>query len=160
MLADTPKGSAHVLITDSSNTQGVMLHIIPDDDPIAGKSSLLYFDTQQRLITKQGDAAQLSIRDSDGETTRVKTKVDGSLITAAYTFPSQGVYELTFTLKLSGTEYSFTHNQRVARGVTLSALDQPSYLWAEMLVLTGGIGIFLLGIAFVRRRKDIIRQSK
>lgn len=154
------EGLAHVLITDSSNTQGVMLHTIPDDDPIAGKSSLFYFDTQQQLATKQGDIAQLSVRDSDGNITRINTKIDDSLITAAYTFPSQGVYELTLTLKSNGTEYSFTHSQRVTRGITMSALDKPSYLWAEMLVLVGGIGIFLLAVTFASRRKDIIRQSK
>src|SRR5690606_15978623 len=84
---------AHVLVRDTSGSKGAILHIIPDDDPIAGKKATLYFDAQD--VFDDDVRTGLSItRDDNGEAVVVETKRDGSLVTAEYIFPARGVYNL------------------------------------------------------------------
>lgn len=150
--------SAHVLITDETHTRGAILHIIPDDDPIAGQQATLYFDMQNQASTADGSVS-LTIRGANGQIANVKTQTNGTLATATYTFPAQGAYELTFTVKPDGKTYTFKQSQRVSRGVAASALDKPTYVWAEILLLASVIGLVLLGITAFNHRKDIAKQS-
>lgn len=157
-FAITPTASAHVLITDTTKAQGAILHIIPDDDPIAGQKATLYFDAQNQVVQKDSTVA-VAIKDAGGQQDEVEARIDGSLVTADYTFPAQGAYELTFTIKTDSKTYAFTQSQRVSRGVAASALDKPTYPWAEMLLLASGISLVLLGVMAFNRRKGIAKQS-
>lgn len=150
--------AAHVLITDDSRSKGAILHIIPDDDPIAGEKAVLYFDTQGGLLSDDAKVS-LSIRDSGGDETQVVTKTDGSLVTAEYTFPVQGVYQLQYTVQATGKTYEFSQAQRVSRGDVGSALDKPSYAAAEIGVLASALGLVLLLIVAFNRRHSIAAQS-
>lgn len=149
---------AHVLITDGTKTKGAILHIVPDDDPIAGQQATLYFDAQDRFMASDS-SIQLSIRDAAGNEKIVKTKLDGALVTATYTFPAQGVYNLAFTVTSNGKTYVFSHVQRVSRGATASAVDRPVHTWAEALLFVSGVGFALLAIVAYNKRKDIAKQS-
>lgn len=151
--------SAHVLITDTTQSHGAILHIIPDDDPIAGQESTLYFDTQARLLGGNENTSSLTITDQSGEQVVIATAIDGTLITAAYTFPAQGVYQLTFTVRSAGKTYTFEHSQRVSRGTVGSALDTPSYVWAEALGIVSTLGLTGLVLIIIRHRKRIAQQS-
>jgi len=146
--------SAHVLITDTTNTKGAILHITPDDDPIAGDAATLYFDMQGA-----GEAVSMTITDAAGVVETSTAKVNGSLATSTYTFPAQGVYRLTFTEKVNDKKYTFVHSQRVSRGVTASALDTPLYPWAELLLIASGVAFAVLVIVAFNRRKTIARHS-
>ena len=151
--------SAHVLITDQTTTKGAILHVMPDDDPIAGQDTVFYFDTQNQLAA-QGSNVKLDILDENGSSKEVEAKVDGSLATATYIFPTQGIYKLTFTVNSNGQTYIFEQSQRVSRGVSASALSKPTYAWAEMLLVTCFVLFALLVVMFINRRKDIATQSK
>ena len=41
---------AHVLVADESNTYGAVIHVMPDDDAVAGTETTIYFDTQAGLL--------------------------------------------------------------------------------------------------------------
>lgn len=154
-IALAQPASAHVLITDRSNTRGAILHLTPDDDPVAGQEATLYFDTQT-----QTNAVSVSIQNKDGEVSSKTMGLDGTLATTQYVFPAQGVYRLTFTAKSDNRDYTFTQNQRITRGKTASALDKPTYTWAEITLIICGILFLLLLFTVWDRRKDIARQSK
>lgn len=76
--------------------------------------SQLYFDMQQTNDATR--EVRLVIRDEAGVESAVDTVVQGSLVTASYTFPVQGVYEIRYTVTDSGIESVFTQVQRVSRG--------------------------------------------
>jgi len=156
-LAWYQPASAHVLIRDSSGSIGAVLHVVPDDDPIAGQPSDLYFDIQTSAISK--DSAGLTITNlATDKTDTVPVEVAGSGVGAQYTFASQGTYRLSLTIESDKT-YQFSYAQRVSRGVTGSALDKPTYPLAQAGLVFGGIGLLMIGIVRVNRRKDIRRQS-
>jgi len=150
--------SAHVLITDETKSKGAILHIIPDDDPIAGEESTLYFDTQEQL-SDSGNMVNFSVKNGSDETQNVETKLEGSLATARYTFPTQGIYTLVFTVTASGNTYTFTQTQRVSRGVSTNALEKTTYGWAEVLIITSSVGFALLIILAINRREAIAKHS-
>lgn len=159
LFIQTTPASAHVLITDSTSSRGAILHIIPDDNPIAGQESILYFDTQQGLIQSDQTTALLVITDRAGRTTTVAPSIDGSLLTAKYTFPIQGVYRLSYTIITKETKHTFEQSQRVSRGTQGSVLDTPSHVWAEMLLVASTTGIIVTIATGIRRRKAIAEQS-
>jgi len=149
--------SAHVLISDSTKSIGAVLHVMPDDDPVAGQTSNLFFEVQTQKINK--DTAKLTVTDnSTGVTTEIPIKINGSSVSAGYTFPTQGVYNFLLTVSSDKT-YTFNHSQRVSRGVTGSALDKPTYPLANLaLVFCGTAFLFLLIILF-NHRKEMWRHS-
>jgi hypothetical protein len=151
------QASAHVLVMDSTNTQGAILHIIPDDDPVAGEVSQLYFDMQQTNDTVR--EVRLVIRDEAGAESSVDTTVKGALVTASYIFPAQGAYEIRYTVIEDRNEYVFTQAQRVSRGIVSSALNTPNYSWAQALLIASGVGLVILGILVWNHRKDIAKHS-
>lgn len=149
---------AHVLLLDQTHTKGAILHITPDDDPIAGQVATIYFDTQG-LLAKAGSSAVLTVRDGRSQTTHAKLAIDSTVATATYTFPTQGVYTLTFTVKSEGKTYTFTQSQRISRGITAGTRSEPPYTWAEMVLLSVGICFAILVIFAVNHRKAIAKHS-
>lgn len=149
--------NAHVFITDDSNQQGAVLHITPDDDPIAGDQSTLNLDTQK--LNREIKKSTLTITDPRGATTDVSLDTNGTLHQAKYTFPTQGTYQLTFTLKTIDSSMTFSRSQRVTRGVASGALSRPNYTWARLGLLASGIEFLVLVILVTNRRHDIARQS-
>lgn len=151
--------SAHVLVTDETNTNGAILHINPDDDPIAGEQATLYFDAQNQLI-KPDSSVVLTIKDADGNEQVVETEISSSLVTANFIFPRQGVYDISYVLINNGNTYIFKKSQRVSRGVTGGASFNQTYAWAEALLVLSGVSFVLLLILAFNRRKEIAEQSK
>lgn len=152
---NAPSTSAHILITDTTSTKGAILHINPDDDPVAGKTASLFFDLQGQDIT----AANLIIRDeSSGKV--VPLDIDGTLVAAEYVFPAQGVYEIEFTVQSADSIYTFVSSQRISRGLATGEVTVPNHAWAEILLLTSGLGLIVLIIVALNRREAIKLQSK
>lgn len=150
--------SAHVLLMDESNTSGAILHIMPDDDPIAGELSDMYFDRQGAAGTDKASVS-LSISNGSGEVQRVQLETTGSLSTGEYTFPAQGVYELTFTVQAGENEYTYTQTQRVSRGIASASSETPKYYWAEALLVGTAVAFLVLVIIALNRRGEIARHS-
>lgn len=153
----TASASAHVLISDDTNKVGAVLHVMPDDDPIAGEASDMYFDVQAKDLAK--DAVTLTILDiQTGEKAKVDVVVEKNLATATYTFPTQGVYTLEFTVS-ADVQYSFSYSQRVSRGVEGARVDASSYFIADFALLFSGIAFLVLVVLFINNRKDIKKNS-
>lgn len=150
--------SAHVLITDQTKTKGAILHIIPDDDPVAGEEAEFYFDMQNQK-SESIDSVELTVSDSEGNRSIIETEISGTLVTAKYVFPTQGVYELAFNVRTNGETFIFSESQRVSRSVISTATDKQSHEWAEILLIVCIVGFAVLGIIILNRRKEIAKQS-
>lgn len=151
---------AHVLITDQTGTNGAILHIVPDDDPVAGQEATLFLDVQSEPVDSPNAQVKLTVKDEEGRESTVDPQVNGSLITARYTFPAQGMYELTYVIDTSDNSYSFQDTRRVTRGVAPGKMDQSNHAWAEASLVAGSLGLATLFIVAFNRRRDIAAQSK
>lgn len=164
VIAIPKPADAHVLITDNTGTIGAILHITPDDDPIAGQPSSLYFDIQNKSFSKHSHKLELSITNDEGQVTQVPVFVAGSSVSASYTFPQQGVYKIILTANAqnvaSAHAHTFTHSQRISRGTIGSALDKPTHQWANLLLVVSLCSVLVLAIFAYNRRKEIAAYSK
>lgn len=156
-LAIASTASAHVLLTDTTGSVGAILHIMPDDDPVAGESSDIYFD-RQGAASKAAEV-KLTVTSSEGDVSEVRLDTTNSLSTGEYTFPAQGVYELAFTSKGESGTYVFQQSQRVSRGVMVSGAATQQHIWAEALMVGSVVGFFALLVIMFNRRKQIAQQS-
>ncbi len=152
--------SAHVLIKSTNNESAAILHIMPDDDPIAGEKATLMFDTQGGLL-QGGSEVALTVTSKDTRVADVvPTSTDGSLVSASYVFPVQGLYTITYTVKTGDVSTIFEQTQRVSRGVVGSTSTNESYIWAEALLFIVAIFVVILGILAWNYRKAIFKSSK
>ena len=153
---------AHVLITDETNTMGAVLHITPDDDPIAGSSSHIFFDIQDEQYQDASYQASLAIVDQQGGNRfDVDTSVSGSYVSARHTFATQGVYKLELTVRRGDVSEIFTVNQRVSRG-TLGDETPPAvrHGWAEALIVVSATGAGVLAVVWLSRLRRVIESSQ
>lgn len=155
LLVLAPRASAHVLVTDQTGQKGAILHIVPDDDPIAGKEATLFLDTQNDLL----DGVSTVLLFIGENSTPVEVKVDGSLATADYTFPAQGVYPIRYEVQTPGGSYVFEQTIRISRGVTAGDVERPRHTWAEGLLIGSAVLFACLAIIAWNHRAGITRQS-
>ncbi|MCA9338272.1 hypothetical protein KC949_01830 [Candidatus Saccharibacteria bacterium] len=154
-----PAAYAHVLITDSTHSKGTILHINPDDDPIAGEESNFFLNTQD-LNTGDGGKIFLTITNlATGENRQVNAPIIQKSAKLDYTFPTQGVYNLVFTVKSKTQQYKFSYDLRVARGLNLNNTKNTYRAWADILAICSTIGIVVILIIALNRRRDISKQS-
>jgi hypothetical protein len=155
MLPQT--ASAHVLVNDTSDTVGAVLHIVPDDDPVAGQTANLFFDVQTERLNEK--TTMLAVMNSaTHEEAQLPVKMDGNSITAEYIFPTQGIYQLTLTVA-ADKEYTFVYSQRVSRGVSSGLSDKRAFPLAKFaLIFSGTLFLFLLIVMF-NYRKEIKKRS-
>lgn len=151
--------SAHVLITDDTHTAGAVLHIIPDDDPVAGEVATIFFDLQDAKADPTNGSVLLRVKTEGKMDEVIPMQIDTSLATAKYTFPTQGQYRLVITTKSSSGQYTFAHTQRVSRGALRTGLEVPRYQWAEITLLGCGITFSVGCIVMWNRRSSIRRNS-
>ncbi len=158
-LAFAFTASAHVLITDTTNTRGAIVHIIPDDDPVAGEPATIFFDTQNQLLTNESTVTLLVENTATNTSNQLQANVTGSLAVIEYTFPTQGVYQLTFTVQTGDSTYTFELSQRISRGISTSALNTPRHEWAEILFIAASVALVVLAIIAFNHRREVARQS-
>lgn len=154
----SPAASAHVLIRDASGVQSAVLHVNPDDDPIAGQEAFLVYDLQQNLI-EPGSMASLEIAGSQ-RSDRLTVQPNDTLdIPVRYTFERQGTYNLTLTIISSRATYTFAHTQNVTRGAGANSAHANSYPLAEIGLVASISAFAILIIVGVRYRRDIHHKS-
>jgi hypothetical protein len=156
LLLMPAQASAHDFIDDDSGQEAVVLHIDPDDDPIAGQPSTLFFDLQNVKPT----AATLGITTEDGRRTKLSTHIAGPVVSTHYTFAEQGVYRLDLEVHSGAKTYGFHYTQRVAGGVAASQFDETEPLWADVLLYGGAAGILAVMLLAVRYSRDIMKNSQ
>lgn len=150
--------NAHVLIMDTTSELGLVLHVTPADEPIAGKVSNLYFDIQNSATGVAISKATLDVRSADTSKTSARLQKHNNSLNAAYLFDKPGVYTLTLTLVGGGKTYTFNHSLRIA------ANNQGNYSkssnWAKAIVVASSTAILVLLIIVFNRRKRIASQSR
>lgn len=153
----TTPASAHVLVKDASGKRGAIVHIIPDDDPIAGKPATIYFDMQDS--SNERATVMLTIVDERDQRTTVDLKRDASLANGSYVFPQQGVYELVFVYNAANRTDTYTYTQRVSRGLADSDTGTgKNTALGEAIAIGSGLSLAVLAIVRFNRRADIVRQ--
>jgi hypothetical protein len=152
---------AHVLVRDTDRQVGSILHISPDDDPVAGKPSELFFDIQGTSIDKNARAT-LTVTNENEHTKpeTIATKVRDNGVSASYTFPSQGAYIVRLEIVKNNKTFTFSHTQRITRGAILSTQDKPVHAWAEAVLIFTVCAFGVLMIVGFNRRKEILERSK
>lgn len=156
------RSHAHVLIADERDRVGAVLHITPDDDPIAGKSAHIFYDIQDDAYHAGKYEAMLEIEDMETrKSDEVAMDVQGSYVRGVYTFATQGVYELTLSVRHADRTDRFVVTQRVSRGTPAEMQsDDVRHRWAELLLVVNASGLVVLGIIAVSRGRSILKQSK
>lgn len=156
ILFSTPT-YAHVLIRDDANSTSAILHITPEDNPIAGEESKIYFSLSNQSL--QGSMVGITITNQDtGKSDTVQTRASSTSVSTEYTFTTRGVYDIK--LKIGGKKaYSFSHTQRVSRGIGKDTAKTPDYPLASALLILSVAGLLLIVAIFVNRRRAINAQS-
>lgn len=153
-----PIVSAHVLQTDGSI--GAVLHIEPDDDPIAGPVSSIFleFKDKQNKFSSQNCNCTFSITENGQEIFNqplFQTTNDPNSLTASifFTFPQKDIYQLKVTGAPSTPNafqpFTLTYDVRVERTANTNA-NQPQAASANFLIshwgyfVGGGVILFFL----------------
>ncbi len=152
--------SAHVLLQDDTGTLGAILHVNPDDDPIAGEESTMFFDVHDEQFVVRSYIMYVFVTLPSGAIEQIPASTAGTTVSLAYTFPERGVYNLAFHAVSPSDTRIFTHSIRVSRGVSGSVLGQPQYEWAEALVVFSVAACMGASAFAYNRRKDIARYSR
>lgn len=162
----TPLASAHVLITD--HNMGALIHIDPDDDPIANAPSSIFIDFEDKAHTFQLQHCTCTatiVR--DGKTVYSQPLVADSTDETSnstyfsFTFPQKAIYTLKITgqpLDASFQPFKITYDIRVAR----EAKGQPAQTQNSLMtylpeiVIAAAIFLFLLYVLIkTLRRKEV-----
>lgn len=143
-------GFAHVLVTNASGSTGAIIHIVPDDDPVAGEQSNIFIDVQ----SNQPLGNPVLTISRAGVQSEVKLLQSGNMLQADYIFPVQGVYQLTITSQ-AGT---FSYAQHVSRGID-SGNSRSRFVWAEISLVVSIVGLAVVALVAFNRRKEILANS-
>jgi hypothetical protein len=156
--------TAHILVMDSTEQVGAVVHITPDDDPIAGEPASIYMDIQGAAISDQSHEYSFTVTDVSGAEVSLPIAAAGSTVSIGYAFPQQGHYRLTLTAtpKIGTTtqSYTFSFGQRVTRGVAYGVIRKPQHPLAEGILIAVGCAFVLVCAAFYYRRKEILQYSQ
>ena len=167
--------SAHVLKTDGSI--GAIMHIDPDDDPIAGSPATFFFELKDKdgkfkgadcncqvAIVQNGQQLYTAPLFQAGQTVDINTPV------FSFTFPEEAVYQVVFTGKpiTAGEFQTFTLNYdvRVDRQVAPASAANPSappsdgHLFHYILFGGGFLAILFLYLNEKRKSKSKDKKNK
>jgi hypothetical protein len=158
-LIATP-AKAHVLVMDSSKSLGLILHITPADEPVAGEVSNLYFDLQDVSVSSANRSASLTIAGDEVPTITVPVSFHNGSLSANHTFAKPGVYVMTLAISYPNKTYEFKHSQRVITTDKFATLTPENTSWAKLTLAISGSLLLTLIIVAINRRKLIDVQSK
>jgi hypothetical protein len=154
--------TAHVLITDETGKVGAIVHIAPDDDPVAGQISGLGFDVHTPDDISNW-SINLSVKRPGGKIDEVPTSAKIRSVHGEYTFAGRGVYELELSLKPKSGETAatvFKYDLRISRGVTGQSEAVPAPFWAQAACLIAVWALMALAIIGYNRRHKIAKTSR
>lgn len=168
---NTQSAVAHIL--ESNGSVGAVLHIDPEDDPIAGKPSSLFFEFKDTIqkFTPQNCTCTFSILENGKQIFTeplFQDNQDPSLTSASvsYTFPQKDVYQIKIVGKPSIPNdfqpFILSYDIRVARedNSSSNALQQPNW-WVSHLphFLAAGIVIGFIIFGLITKKKEQKKQA-
>src|SRR5579884_3968741 len=157
-----PEAYAHVLKSDGSI--GAVMHIDPNDDPVANSPATFFFEIKDKTnkFTPQNCDCRVDIYENGKVIYSDSLFVGGSSNNISspvfqYTFPQKDVYQV----KVVGTPqqtgdfqpFTLTYDLRVDKDVgSQSAQGQPSWLSSHLYLLIGlAVIAVVCGLAFVKK---------
>lgn len=162
LLCPALAGQANAHVLESDGTIGAVLHIDPDDDPIAGEETGIYFDFKDKTNRyKNEDCICQLVIEQDGQVIYEKpfTRPGGG----TFTFPSRGVYAVKAVgvPKNAGAfdTFKISYDVRVERATAQENLieKQPDN-HKDVAYLVVGVLIVLFALAAVRYK--IVKNAK
>lgn len=89
---------AHQLIPDTTHTTGAILHMTPNDDPVAGTVTGIYYEMQSKELVSKA-AITMMVESSEGGIREVlPVVVTNETVSSSFTFPNKNLYYLTLTV--------------------------------------------------------------
>lgn len=162
--ASTRPVRAHILVKDPAGAAGAIVHIMPDDDPIAGEPASFFFDIQGGTFSTHEHLYALVITDQSGAETVIPVATTATTASATYTFPQQGVYTVVLSAAsvapATGHTHYFSFEQRVTRGAAYGIIKPSNNSTAELLLIASICALLLLLIITYNRRTKITSYSK
>ena len=150
--------SAHTLQTDGNI--GAVLHIDPNDDPVAMQPAHLYFsiqDTTKKFSPQNCNCSLTIALQNKSVLDQPITQTEASTIEIPFTFPTAGVYTVTLAgkPKTAGTfsNFSLIYNTRVERGAVTNSFFG-FFIEHGLHILLFGIAIGANAYIFFRNRKN------
>ncbi len=128
---------AHSLVADDSKESGAIIHIAPDDDPVAGEVSSIFIDITSETVSADTHYFSLAVIDTTGFAYPVATSVDGTIVSGYYDFPETGTYIVQLTA---------VNRDTIEK--TVFSLEQETKL-NDAIITTAIFTIFLILVIFV-----------
>lgn len=161
LISFSRPAGAHMVYKDAIGGAGAVLHIDPNDDPVAGERAALLFDVQGTLGVKGQPVAKLTIIDEQNYETEVPVQLHGNTVAANYTFPRQGLYMIMLKIEEGGKQtHDFMQSQRVSRGRIQGVTGNSAPLWAVVGTVGAGAGVIVVITVAFSRWKAINTYSK
>ena len=151
----------HMLKTDGDI--GVLMHVDPNDEPVAREPATFYFEIKDR--SNKFSAAQcdcrLRVLEQGRELAERSAQANGAALAAAYTFAEGGVYRVelrgTPTGEAHFTAFSVPFDVRVEKNAALGA-ESPR-TWRALVVVLGAGLLALAAWAVIRVLRDMGSRS-
>jgi hypothetical protein len=152
---------AHVLVVDTTGKVGAVLHVTPDDDPIAGATTGIYYEVQTKESLEKS-IINLTIKSDTGSIQEsIPVSTHGRTIASAFDFPIRGLYYIDLTITPQDSAPIIFHtSERVTQGISGASAANPVPVWANAGLILSVWSLFLLSIAGFRHRKQIVKQSR
>ena len=155
MLLLSGSALAHIAIPSKDGNGAIVLHITPDDDPIAGQQSSLYFGLGDD-ITTDNSTFVIQITDEFGQVSTPPVTLEDQTVSANFTFPKTGVYTVALQAskpQLGSRQLTALYSAaiRVDRGIG-STVSVSHPLAQGALIFSILILVVLLVLAFNNRR--------
>lgn len=154
---------AHVLFVDKNTNVAAVFHSNPNDDPVAGEDSELFFDIQDAnsSVRIPYSGYDLIITDESGEQTTLSTTASGTSVKANYVFPSQGLYKLSLRSQPKYDQFQkvvIEGSLRINRGIGSSKVEQSNAVPVAGVIVSL-TAFMMLAITFSNNRQLISRNS-
>ncbi len=152
---------AHTLVKDSTNTVGAIYHITPEDDPIAGKTTAIYFEVESKIDLNTSTVNLMISSRTSGFKQDIPVKIHDHTVSALFNFPVRELYFLRLSIVSNDAvhkEMTFTSSQQVTHSANDEHSDAIAPAWAKAgLTVTILATIFLFGLGY--KRWHLIRQQ-
>ena len=152
---------AHEYYEAESGTATVVMHVTPDDDPIAGNESKIYFDIGSVDLTSNQYSITVSIRNPDGAEVTVPAKSTGQTVQASYTFPVVGTYQIELGLSPRNVELSaVSATQDIVVSRSIDHKDSKVSAITASIIGFGLSFCVLVGTLLVLKRKELAARIR
>ena len=152
--------SAHVVINSNSDKSHAIVHVSPDDDPIAGSEAVLFFDIKSELTSNSTHDFDLAISSKYGTQSVLVEEVGARGVRSRYIFPDQGEYLIRLTAKDGSNDEIFEFSQQVSRGVSRShSTKRLNDFWTELTMVVSLVSLAAIMVIVINRRQQILAYT-